>query len=104
MVHLNLVMVKNNFDFQEHGLRIEDIERKDHQNWASAQQLLFPRVQECLKKLEQGETEARCKEDVLGTRMYLHIFYMYIEIFCSLSSSLLGRIKYASTVVNFLRI
>ena len=61
---------------------------------------MFPRVQQCLKDLETGEK----KEDVVGTRIYLHICYLYVEIFCSLSQSLLERITNASAVANFLRI
>ena len=32
----------------------------------------------------------------------LNIFHMYVEIFCSLSLTLLERVQYASTVVNLL--
>ena len=105
MAHMNhLILVKTYFDFKEHGLRSEDVENQDRQNWASAQRKLFPRVQKCLKKLEKGESSSGRKEDVLGTRMYLYVFYMYIEIFFSLKLTLYERVQYASTVANFLRI
>ena len=80
----------------------EDVKNKNRQNWASAQQKLFQRVQKCLEKLEKGESSSGRKEDVLRTRMYLYIFYMYVEIFCALT--LYERVHYASTVVNFLQI
>ena len=98
--HNHLFLVRESFDMHMHGLLLEDVVRKDRQNWASAQRLMFPRVQQCLKDLETGEK----KEDVVGTRMYLHICYLYVEIFCSLSQSLLERITNASVVANFLRI
>ena len=99
--HLNLVMTR--FEAQQHGLRTEDVTRQDRQNWGSAQRICFPRVQECLKKLECGE-EGMTQEDVKGTRIYLFICFLFIEIFCSLTASLTQRITYASQVANFLRI
>ena len=102
VAHINhLFLVKEKFDIKVHGLRVEDVERKDRQNWASAQRFLFPRVQQGLRNLETG-VDGR-KEDVLGTRIYLFICYLYVEIFCSFNPSLYDRVKNASTVVNFQR-
>ena len=103
LAHMNhLFLVREKIDIQTHGLRIEDVERKDRQNWGSAQRFMFPRVQACLRNLERGVDDR--KEDVLGTKIYLFICYLYVEIFCSLSLSLRDRVKNASTVVNFFRI
>lgn len=72
IVHINhLWLVHDRFSIQEHGLRIEDLEREDRQNWASAQRMFFPQVQECLRKIEQG-VQGRA-EDVKGTRIYLRM-------------------------------
>jgi hypothetical protein len=35
----HLDMVYNKFSYDEHGLRLEDIQRTDRQNWASAQRI-----------------------------------------------------------------
>ena len=52
MNHLHLIMER--FESHQHGLRTEDVVRKDRQNWASVQRLMFPCVQNCLKSLETG--------------------------------------------------
>ena len=65
MAHMNhLELVRDAYSVQEHGLRLEDIERKDRQNWGSAQRLLFPRVIKCLERLEKGENCENRAEDV----------------------------------------
>lgn len=99
--HLHLVM--KNFEHQIHGLREEDVNRKDRQNWGSAQRMFFPKVQMCLRRLETGDN-GLAPEDVKGTRLYLELCYKFVEIFCSGSASLQKRILLASHVVNFLRI
>ena len=45
----------------EHGLRMEDIIRKDRQNFSSAQRFLFPRVRTCLEKLRNGHSKYQIK-------------------------------------------
>lgn len=103
VVHMNhLLLVTQKFELQVHGMRHEDIVREDRQNYASAQRLLFPRVQDCLQQIEHGYNGP--PQDVLGTRLYLYIGYLYMEVFCSLSASLLDRVQYASTVIHFLQI
>ena len=52
MNHLQLVL--DNFHHQEHGLEQTDIDREDRMNWESAQRLMFPKVQQTLKRLNQG--------------------------------------------------
>ena len=102
--HMNdLLLVKNEFSPFEHGLREEDVIRRDRQNFGSAQRLFFPRVQSCLARLENGAHGNR-HYDVKGTRVYLHICFMFVEIYCSQSLSLYMRVVYASCVANFLRI
>ena len=71
-------------------------------NWESAQHILFPKVRECLQKINSGEILP--KENVSGTIAYLEMAWRYIEIFYSLSASLVGKIKHASYVCNFLHI
>ena len=90
VAHINHhFLVEEKFDIKVHGLRVEDVERKDRHNWASAQRFLFPRVQQCPRNLETG-VDGR-KEDVLGTRIYLFICYLYVEIFCSFNLSVCLR-------------
>ena len=74
-------MVYNNFKVDEHKLKIEDIERVDHQNWGSAQHIASRHVQRCLKK-----TRSTCgrTESTMGTKTYLAIVVEYIDIFCLL--------------------
>ena len=54
MNHLNLVA--DRFSIHEHGLRQEDVLRKDRQNWASAQRIMFLRVRHCLSKIQEGHS------------------------------------------------
>ena len=101
-VHMShLELVAEHFPITQHGLRKEDIERQDRQNWASAQRIFFPRVRECLKLIQQDNDRPH---DVQGTIIYLEICWLFVEVFCSMHASLLQRIKHASTVANFLRI
>ena len=67
----HLLLVRDTFDSQTHGLRIEDVIRKDRQNWASAQRLIFSHFQQCLNDMEHGIGGR--KEDVADTRTYLHV-------------------------------
>ena len=48
----HLFLGREKFDINTHGLHIEEVERKDRQNRASAQRLKFPSVQQCLQNLE----------------------------------------------------
>ena len=98
MAHLNhLLLVSHRFDAHVHGLRQEDLTREDRQNWASAQRLFFPRVQDCLFRIENGDGDVK-PEDMKGTRVYLEMGFKYVEIFCSFTATLLQRIEYASYV------
>ncbi len=95
--------VFKNFSRHEHGLRDEDVNKKDRQNWASAQRTAFPKVRVCLQQLAEGANTQR-DPSVQGTIAYLELVYCYMEIFVSLEASLYDRIKYAGKVVSFLGI
>ena len=95
--------VFENFSRHEHGLRDEDVNKRDRQNWASAQRTAFPKVRACLQHIAQG-TNTQRDPSVQGTMAYLEIVYCYMEIFISLEASLYERIKYAGKVVTFLGI
>lgn len=57
-IHMNhLRLVRKRFSQLDHGLKREDVYRNDRQNFASAQRLVFPRVQECLLRISNGESE-----------------------------------------------
>ena len=100
MNHLQLVL--DNFHHQEHGLEQADIDREDRMNWESAQRLMFPKVQQTLNRLNQGDNVE--PENVQGTMLYLKMCWRFTEIYLSFTATLLERIMYASYVVNFLRI
>ena len=92
-----------NFSRHEHELRDEDVNKRDRQNWASAQRTAFPKVRDCLQHIAQG-TNPKGDPSVQGIRAYNEIFYCYMKIFISLEASLYERIKYAGKVVTFLGI
>lgn len=73
--------VYNRFTADEHGLRQEDIDRRDRQNWASTQRLCSEKIRVCLKRIREGDDVH--KERTLGTEYYLQICADYIDIFCS---------------------
>ena len=106
LVHMNhLQLVSEVFPFAHHGLGVSDIERRDRQNWRSAQKLTFPKVQECLEALINGTVQGYPPNiTLLGTKMYRVIIWYYVEIFCSSVASLTNRIKYAAIVTHFLGI
>ena len=92
LVHLNHVRdVYEKYQFTEHGLLSTDI---DKQNWRSAQRLTFSQVRTLMADLGNF---SNC-----GTRTYLKMVWMYVEIFHSEVASLYTRIVYASAVITFL--
>ena len=104
LVHMNhLRLVKDSFPIEVHGLREEDVTRKDRQNWASCQRLTYLKVQDCLQKLIAGDG-VRPNQTVLGTWAYIYIIWHYMEIFVSLHASLHERVVYAGLVTTFLGI
>ena len=106
LVHMNhLQLVSEVFPFADHGLGRSDIERRDRQNWRSAQKLTFPKVQSCLEALINVTVQGRPPDiTLLGTKTYLLIIWYYVEIFCSCVASLATRIKYAAIVTHYLAI
>ena len=100
--HLQLLMDHEEIARLDHGLQQPDIDRRDRMNWESAQCLLFPKVRECLQKIQSGAVQPQ--ENVIGTLAYLNMAWRYVEIFYSLQASLEERVSNASYVCNFLRI
>lgn len=94
--------VYNKYTFDQHGLRQEDVNRSDRQNWASAQRLCALKVRTCLKDIRVGRDTHQ--ERTLGTEMYLQICADYVDIFLSVSLDLRQRIVLASKVSFFFRI
>ncbi|CAH3129962.1 unnamed protein product [Porites lobata] len=72
------------FPIPDHGLGLNDVQRSDRQNWRSAQKLTFPQVGNCLQMLMEGLVEGHPRNpSLLGTKIYLHVVWLYVEIFCS---------------------
>ncbi|KAL3680514.1 hypothetical protein R1sor_023470 [Riccia sorocarpa] len=73
-----------------HGLNIDDVIRRDRQNWAGPQRLCSRKVQHCLRLL--SERADSHQERTTGTRIYLEIVSDYLDIFYSVSLSLRQRV------------
>ena len=103
-VHRNcLGLVSQEFSQHVHGLRDEDINKRDRMNWASAQRRRFPQVRDCLKMIKDGNCQIH-NPSVAATIAFLTITYLYVEILVSLKATLYERVKNAATVVTFLDI
>ena len=100
--HLQLLIDNANLTKFDHGLQQSDVDRRDRMNWESAQRLLFPKIRDCLARIDSGAIQPQ--ENVVGTRLYLYMVWKYVEIFYSLEATLTQRIENASYVCNFLRI
>ena len=98
--HLGQVYQK--FSIDQYGLRKEDVQRTDRQNWASAQRICAKKARTCLQELRTGRDAHQ--ERTLGTELYLSICADYIDIFLSISLSLRERVVLASKVSFFFRI
>ena len=94
MNHAQLLIDNISLTHIDHRLRQCDVDRPDRMNWESVQRILFPEVRVCLQKINSGEILP--KENVSGIIAYLEMTWRYIEIFYSLSASLVERIKHAS--------
>lgn len=90
----------NKYTYDQHGLKLEDVQRTDRQNWASAQRICQRKLRQCLHDLKTSVNVH--SERTLGTEMYLEIFSDYIDMFCSPSLDLRGRLVFASKVSFFL--
>ena len=105
-VHMNhLQLVYDTFSHHDHGLGLDDVNRRDRQNWRSVQKLTLLRVQNCLQRLIDGDEEGRRPDPSLnGTLTYLKVIWYYVEIFCSKVRTLYQRIVSAALVVHLLGI
>ena len=101
-LHQQIYQVFNYFTVDEHGLLQEDYDRKDRQNWASAQRLCSEKVRNCLHSLRVSSDLHR--ERTLGIEMYLEICADYIDIFLSPRHDLRSRIVKAGKVSFFFRL
>ena len=100
LTHVGLVY--NKFSCDQHGLKLEDTNRKDRQNWASAQRICQKRTRDCLAELRRSKEVHQ--ERTLGTELYLEVCSNYIDIFLSPRLNLRSRIVLASKVSFFFRI
>jgi hypothetical protein len=101
--HLDHIgQVYQKFGIDQHGLRKEDVERTDRQNWASAQRICAKKARTCLQELRTCRDAHQ--ERTLGTELYLSICADYIDIFLSVSLTLRERVVLASKVSFFFRI
>ena len=101
-LHQQICQVFNRFTVDEHGLLQEDYDRKDRQNWASAQRLCSQKVRDCLRSLRLSTDLHR--ERTLGTELYLEICADYIDIFLSPRHDLRSRIVKVAKVSFFFRL
>jgi hypothetical protein len=67
--HIGQVYQK--FSFDDHGLKLEDIQRIDRQNWASAQRICVQKARNFLRELRAVRDNHRKRK--LGTETYLQI-------------------------------
>ena len=67
---LELLLQSRDIEQLHHGLHVNDVTRADRMNWESAQRVMFPKVRECLAKINSGE--AQPKENVVITMEYLN--------------------------------
>ena len=74
-------MVYNNFKVDDHKLKIEDIERIDHQNWGSPQCIASRHVDRCLKEMRRTSGGTKWTSTI---ETYLEIVADYIDFFCLL--------------------
>ena len=101
LVHSNhFLLILELFSFDRHGLTRDDVERRDRQNWRSAQRLGFIQVQECFQEILDGTRTTPPNELVKGSFIFTKIIWFYVEIFCSPVASLRERIKYAGIVTH----
>ena len=100
-----LRLVSNVFSRNIHGIREADINKNDHQNWASAQRTCFPSVRLCLHRIVTGDNERDiCDRMALGLEIYLEVIWYCMEIFVSLTATLSKRVSYVALVATFLGI
>ena len=52
--HTHLGMIYNMYTFDEHGLILEDVQRKDRQNWTSVERMCQQKTHECLAGMKNS--------------------------------------------------
>ena len=103
IVHMNhLQLVYDTFSHTEHGLGMDDINRRDRQNWRSVQKLTLLRVQNCLQRLIDGDEGRRPDLSLNGTLTYLKVIWNYVEIFLQQSKNSLSKNCFSRTRCTFL--
>ena len=95
--HIGLIY--NKFTFDQHGIKLEDVNKTNRQNWASAQPLCQEKVRNCLRLLRTSRDVHQ--ERTLDTKTYLEVFANYIDIFCSTRLNLQKRVVLATKVSFF---
>ena len=101
-LHSHIEQVFKEFTPEEHGLKLEDVERQDRQNWVATQRLCQSKVQTCLARMRCSDYAQL--ERTLGTELYLEICSNYIDIFCSLRLDLRSRVVLSGKVSFFFRL
>jgi hypothetical protein len=48
-IHEHIGLIYQNFTFDEHGVKLEDVQQFDGQNWESVQRMCQVKVRSCLK-------------------------------------------------------
>jgi hypothetical protein len=99
----HLVLVRDTFPKEEHGLNETDIDVKDKQNFPAVERMAFPHVRACLEKLDSGykKGDQLIQEDTKGTILHLEILASYLDVFFG-RRSLVERIKQACFVCMML--
>jgi hypothetical protein len=91
--------VYNHYERDKHGLKWDDVNRTDRQNWAGPQRIASKRVQGCLQDMWQRMDVRHDRS--LGTQLYLEVCGDYIDVFFSTKHDLKTRIVLASKVSWF---
>ena len=69
--HVQLIISNPNITNFQHGLQQSSVDDPDRMSWESAQGLLFPKVRDCLSRINTGEVQPQ--EDVIGSINYLYM-------------------------------
>ena len=73
------------FNPHRHGLRNEDLNKRDVMNWASCQRTAFPKVRDCLLDLFHGNNVPQ-NDLVLGLWVYLDMIILLHGNLCQFTS------------------
>ena len=92
-------LIYNKSSYDKHGLKLEDTNRKDRQNWASAQRICQRKTPECLAQVRMAKEVYQ--ERILGIEFYLEVCGNYIDMFLLVKHDLRARIVLVSKVSFF---